>query len=81
MVVQEMEGQSWMDEPKEGPKMQTNTYYPPESVIMVPDHVNRVRRSWANVVMDQWRSMMIKPLVDLIASGHTPMKSLNDQQS
>ena len=59
-----------MDEPKR----QTNTYYPPDSVILVPDHVNGVRKSWANEVMDQWQSKMIKALVDIIISGHTPMK-------
>jgi hypothetical protein len=63
-----------MDEPRERPKRQTNTYYPTNSVILVPDHVNGVRKSWANEVMDQWRSKMMKPLVDIIISGHTPMK-------
>ena len=43
-----------MDEPKETPKRQSNTNYPPDSVILVLDHVNGVRRSWANEVMDQW---------------------------
>ena len=64
----------WMDEPKERPKRQTNTYYPPDSVIVVPDRVNGVRKSWANEVIDQWRSKMIKPLVDIIISRHTQMK-------
>ena len=69
-----MEGQQWMDEPKERPKKSTNTYYPPDLVILVPGHVNGVRRSWANEVMDQWRSILIKALVDIIISGYTPMK-------
>ena len=74
MGTQQVEGQRWMDEPRESPKWQTNTHYPPDSIILATDHVNGVRRSWANEVMDQWRSMMIKPLVDIITSGHTPMK-------
>ena len=68
-----MEIQKWMDELEERPKRHTNTYYPPDSVILVPDHVNGVRRSRENEVMDQWRSM-IKPLVDIIIGGHTQMK-------
>ena len=63
-----------MDKPKENPKKQTNTHYAPDSVILVPDHANGARRSWANEVMGQWRSKMIKPLVDIIISGHTQMK-------
>ena len=63
-----------MDEPKESLKRQTDTHYPPDSVILGSDHVNGVRRSWANEVMAQWRSMMIRPLVDIIISGQTPMK-------
>ena len=74
MVVQQMEGPQWMDESKERPKRQTNTYYPPDSVILVLDHVNGVRKSRANGVMDQWRSKMIKPLANIITSGHTQMK-------
>ena len=69
-----MEGKKWMDEPKESPKRQTNTHYPPNSVILAPNHVNGVRMSRASEVMDRWRSMMIKPLVDIITSEHTLMK-------
>lgn len=74
MGTQHVEGQRWMDEPKESPKGKTNTHYPFDSVILAPNHVNRVRRSWENQVMDQWWSMMIKPLVEIITSRHTPMK-------
>ena len=42
-----------MDEPRERPKRQTNTYYPLGSVILVPDHVNGVRKSWGNELMEQ----------------------------
>ena len=63
-----------MDEPKESPKRQTNTHYPPNSMILAPDHVNGVRMSRANEVMDRWQSMMIKPLVDIITRRHTSLK-------
>ena len=54
----------WM-KPKESPKRQTNTYYPPDLVTLAPDHVNGVRRSRANEVMDQSQDMMIKSLLDI----------------
>ena len=69
-----MNGKIWMDELREKPKRQTNTNYPPDSVIQVLDHANGARKSWANGVMDQWRSMMIKSMVNIITSVHTPMK-------
>jgi hypothetical protein len=69
-----MNGKLWMVKLMEKPKSQINTNYPPDSVILVPNHVNGKRESWENGVMDQWRSKMIKPLVDIIISGHTQMK-------
>ena len=44
----------WMDEARETPKRQANTYYPPDSVILVSDHVDGVRKSWENEVMYKW---------------------------
>ena len=41
----------WM-KPRESPKKQTNTHYPLDSMILAPDHVNGVRRSRENEVMD-----------------------------
>ena len=69
-----LKSKNGMDEPRESPKRNTNTHFPPDSVILAPNHVNGVRRSWENEVMDQSKIMMIKPLVDIITSGHTPMK-------
>ena len=66
-----MDVQEWMDEIREKPKRQTNTNYILDLVILVPDHVNGVRKSWENGVMDQWRSKMIMTLVDTITSKHT----------
>ena len=37
----------WIDEPKESPKRQTDTHYPPDLVILALDHVNGVRMSRA----------------------------------
>ena len=63
----------WM-RPKESPKRKTNIYYPPYSVTLALDHVNGVRRSRENEVMDQWQDMMIKSLLDINTSRYTPMK-------
>ena len=54
----------WM-KPKESPKRQTNTEHSPDSITLAPDHVNGVRRSRENEVIDQWQDMMIKYLVDI----------------
>ena len=59
---------------RESPKRQTDTDYPPDSVTLALDHVNGVRRSRANKIIDQWQDMMIKPLVEINISRHTPMK-------
>ena len=70
-----MEGQNyvWMM-PKESPKRKTNTNYPPDSVTLEPDHINGVRRSRDNEVMDQSKYMMIKSLLGITTSRYTPMK-------
>ena len=60
--------------PRESPKRQIDTYYPPDSVILAPDHVNGTKRSRAIKVMDQWQDMIIKPLEDINTSEYTPMK-------
>ena len=60
--------------PRESPKRQTNTNYPPDSVTLAPDHVNGARRSRANEVMDQWKDMMIKSLLGIVTNIYTPMK-------
>ena len=63
----------WM-KPKESPKRQINSYYLPDSVSLAIDHVNGVRKSRADKVMDQWQDMTIKPLVDIYTRIYTPMK-------
>ena len=63
----------WM-KPRESPKKQTNTDYPPDSRTLAPDHVNGARRSKANEVMDQWQDMMIKSLLGINTSRYTPLK-------
>ena len=74
VVVQQMNGKNWMNELKEKPKRHTNTNYRPDLEILVPNHVNGVRKSWADGVMDQWRSKMIKPLVEDHHKRNTHMK-------
>ena len=44
---------NWMDGVREKPERQTNTNCPPDLVVLVPVHVNGVRKSCANRVMDQ----------------------------
>jgi hypothetical protein len=60
--------------PKENPKRQIDTYNPLDSVTQEPNHVNGLRRSRENEVMDQWKYMMIKPLVDINTIIYTPME-------
>ena len=61
----------WM-KPKESPKRQINNHYPSDLISLATDHVNGVRRSRENKVMDQWQDMMIKPLVDISTSKYAP---------
>ena len=63
-----------MDEAHRKFESQINTRYPPDSVSLATNHVNGVRRSRENEVMDQWQDMMIKPLVDINTSRYAPMK-------
>lgn len=58
----------------ECPKRKINTHYPPDSVSLATDHVNGVRKSRENEVMDRWQDMMIKSLVDINTSIYTPTK-------
>ena len=66
--------------PTESPKRQINTCYPPDLVSLATDHVNGVRKSRANEVMDRWQDMMIKPMVDIDTRIYTN-EMLNEQQS
>ena len=59
---------------RESPKRKTNTDNPLDSVILELDHVNGVRRSRDNEVMDQWKYMMINSLLGINISIYTPMK-------
>jgi len=65
---------AWMHEVMEKPHRWINTNYPPDSVILIPIHVNGVTKSWENGVMDQWKRKIIKALVDIIICVHTQMK-------
>ena len=50
--TQQMEGQNGWMKPRESPKSKINTYYLPDSVSLAIDHVNGVRRSRVDKVMD-----------------------------
>ena len=63
-----------MDEAWRNRKRQINTHYPLDLVSLATDHVNGVRRSRENKIMDRWKYMMIKPLVDIDTSKHAPTK-------
>ena len=74
MDTQQMEDLNGWMKLRESTKRQINTYYPPDSVSLATDHINGLRRSRENEVMDQSQDMMIKPLVDIDTSRHAPTK-------